>query len=435
MLTARIRAIFIILTVILVPWTVGCPWAFSVGTSDETGDTSETTVTSKWCLWSKGKTYLRGANIWQRTTELTDVYGVGTLGDGTVGPPFTQDDFDRLAALGANYVNISHPGLYTVDPPYQLDEGIQANLDNLLSLIGKADMFAVITFRTGPGRSEFAFAWGEDTTADPDEGWFDASYYNNTVWESQDAQDAWAAMWGYAAERYRTSSVVVGYDLMCEPNPEEVFFDIWGEPNEFYPQHAGTLYDWNQFYPDIVTAIRAVDTKTPILVQPMGYGAVAWLPYLAKSSEARIVYTCHQYLPTGYTHQLAAGPSVSYPGTVDGQTANQAYLDNLLQTIDGFQSSSSVAVAVNEFGPVRYAPNADDYLDDLIGLFEDRALNHALWEWGASWPGYIDNDAFSFRHGADPNNHTDVTTSDLIEVLKKYWGRNTLRPSTTAFST
>jgi uncharacterized DUF497 family protein len=49
-------------------------------------------------------------------------------------------------------------------------------------MIEKADMFAVISFRTGPGRSEFWAVWGEDTVSDPENGWFDPSYYNNTVW-------------------------------------------------------------------------------------------------------------------------------------------------------------------------------------------------------------------------------------------------------------
>ena len=39
--------------------------------------------------------------------------------------------------LGANYVNISHPGLFGEDPPYVLDEAVQDNLDRLLDMIAK----------------------------------------------------------------------------------------------------------------------------------------------------------------------------------------------------------------------------------------------------------------------------------------------------------
>jgi hypothetical protein len=34
---------------------------------------------------------------------------------------------------------------------------VQAHLDDLLDMIARADMFAVITARTGPGRSDFTF--------------------------------------------------------------------------------------------------------------------------------------------------------------------------------------------------------------------------------------------------------------------------------------
>ncbi len=99
---------------------------------------------------------LRGANIWQRIV-IPDLDGAEFLGSDYVGPPYTQEDINRLAALGANYVNISGPGLFTEDPPYQLDLQVQAHLDRLLDMIQKADLFAVITFRTGPGRSDFTF--------------------------------------------------------------------------------------------------------------------------------------------------------------------------------------------------------------------------------------------------------------------------------------
>jgi aryl-phospho-beta-D-glucosidase BglC (GH1 family) len=196
-------------------------------------------------------TQLRGANIHQRRVYL-ELDGSEFMGPGPVGPPYTQDDFYQLAQLGANYVNISHPGLFTEKPPYVLDKDIQDNLDTLLDMVAEADMFAVISLRTGPGRSEFTFYDG---------GWFDESYLNDSIWQGQAAQDGWAAMWSYTAERYRDNAIVVGYDLMVEPNANGVFIDIW-EPVDFYPEYADTLYDWNQFYKDIITAIREGLTKT-----------------------------------------------------------------------------------------------------------------------------------------------------------------------------
>ncbi len=275
----------------------------------------------KYALWA-GNTVLRGANAYQRRVYPA-LDGPYFLGPGPLGPPYTQADFDRLAAWGANLVVISHPGLFTEDPPYRPDFAVQENLDRLLGMAARAGLFAVISFRTGPGRSEFWAFFGEDTEGDPEGGWFDPSYYDNRVWGDRAAQDAWVKMWRYTAERYRGNPVLVGYELMCEPNSNEVGsyplgkpLDIW-DPEDFHRRYGGTLYDWNQLYPRIVAAIRRVDSTTPILLGGNGYSSVEWLPYLAVSDDPRIVYVVHQYEPGLYTHQWWDIRDCFYPGRCD----------------------------------------------------------------------------------------------------------------------
>ena len=396
--------------------------------------------TLKWSLWSEG-VKLRGANVYQRRVYPA-LDGSDFLGPGPVGPPYTQEDFDRLAAMGANYVNISHPGLFTETPPYTVDLDVQANLDRLLDMAAKADLFAVITFRTGPGRSEFWAFWGEDTASDPENGWFDPSYYDNRVWGDRAAQDAWVEMWRYTALRYRNNPVVVGYDLMCEPNANEVGsypsgdpLDIW-DPAEFYASYGGTLYDWNQLYPRIVAAIRQVDPDTPILIGGMGHSAVEWLPYLKPLTYTHLVYTVHQYEPYVYTHQEPPTLTLGYPGTFDAdydgepEQVNRSWLDGLLSTADAFAVEHEAVLAVNEFGAMRWEPGADVFLGDQMDLFEERGWNYALWLWESSWEPYATEvDAFNFRHGPDPENHRDVASSKLLSAISAHWGHNRVRPS------
>lgn len=381
----------------------------------------------KWTLWT-GPTQLRGANIWQRVV-VPDLDGAEFLGSGHVGPPYTQADFDRLAALGANYVNVSGPGLFTETPPYELDKDVQANLDSLLDTIAQADMFAVITFRTGPGRSDFTFY------RDGAGVWFDEELLIESVWEDQEAQDAWVEMWRYTAERYGTHPIVVGYDLMCEPNAAGALLEIW-DPEEFYPEYAGTTYDWNQLYPRITAAIRQVDPDTPILVGGMGWSAVRWLPYLEPTGDERTAYVVHQYEPQDdYTHQEPWGDN-TYPGSVDldwdhePDPFDKRWLDEFLSVIDDFQNEHAVPTAVNEFGVQRWVPGGAAFMADQIDLFEQRGMNHALWSWDPSWEPWTEEvDAFNFRHGPDPDHHADVASSDLMDVIREHWERNSVRPS------
>jgi hypothetical protein len=405
--------------------TMGAPSPTPTATATATPTPTVGSGADKWALWTAG-TRLRGANIYQRRLypELDD----DSMGTGPVGPPYTQEDFNRLAALGANYVNISHPGLFSESPPYTLAQGIEDNLDGLLDKIAKAGMFAVISFRTGPGRSEFTFFYEEAGT------WFDDSYLNDSVWQDQAAQDAWVAMWRHTAERYRNNPIVVGYDLMVEPNANDVWFGIW-EPDEFHSAYADTLYDWNQLHPRITAAIREVDADTPILVGGMSYSAVQWLPYLQPTRDTRTVYTVHQYAPVQYTQQVPP-LELTYPGAFDtdwdgvDDQFGRVWLDNLLSTVDTFASTYGVPVAANEFGVMRWEPGAADFMDDEMELFEQRSMNHALWLWEPSWePRAEMDDYFSFLHGPDPEHHADVSSSDLIDAILQHWGRNTIRPS------
>ena len=393
----------------------------------------------KWSLWSSA-TQLRGANVYQRRV-YPDLDGPDFMGPGPIGPPYTQDDFDALAALGANYVNISHPGLFTETTPYTVDLDIQANLNSLLALAEQAGLYAVITFRTGPGRSEFWAFWGEDTDSNPDDGWFDPDYYDNRVWGEEAAQEGWVEMWRYTAQRYKDHPIVVGYDLMCEPNSNEVgsyplgaALDIW-DPEVFSDTYGGTLYDWNQLYPQISAAIREVDANTPILIGGMGYSGIEWLPYLQPTGDPRTVYMIHQYAPHAYTHQEPPDLPNTYPGEFDtdwdgiADQFDRLWLENLLSTVDTFKSTQGAPVAVNEFGVMRWEPDAHNFMDDQMSLFEQQGMNHALWVWESSWdPIQSEIDAFNFRHGPDPDNHIDVESSDLIKVIGKYWGRNSVRP-------
>ena len=383
-------------------------------------------VLTKWDLWSSGSTLLRGANIWQ-SVVIPDLDGATFKGSGRVGPPYTQTDFDQLAALGANYVSISGPGLFTEQPPFQADHAVVAHLESLLAMIAEADMFATIGFRTGPGRSEYGLCCGGDN-------YFDG-YFNDTVWEDAAAQGAWAEMWRYTADRFKDHPAVVGYKLMVEPNAGAVFFDVY-EPDEFYPEFEGTLLDWNELYPDLVEAIREVDPDTPILVGGMGFSSLRWMPYLDTIDVDKIVYVAHQYEPfDDYTHQEPSDDN-TYPGSFDldyddeDDDFDRAWLDRvLLAPLDAFRSQNQATVTVDEFGVNRWVPGADAYMADIMDLFEARAMNHALWEWQASWPEFrLEVHPMDFRFGPDPDNLID-TQNDLMDAITAAWARNRLRLS------
>ncbi len=236
-------------------------------------------------------------------------------------------------------------------------------------------------------------------------------------------------MWQYTASHYRNTHVVVGYDLMVEPNSNDVFFKT-DDVTAFYPQYAGTLYDWNPLQLAITSAIRGVDSLTPILVGGMNYSGINWLSSLQLSGDPRTVYAVHQYQPDAYTH--ADRPRLNYPGSMTTDTGkanvNLAWLSQLLNPVTDFRGAhASVPIVVNEFGAMRWELGVDKFIGDEMSVFEKNGYNHAIWLWETSLP--IDWDEFNFRHGPNKSNKVDVSDSALMEVLRQNWGQNLARPT------
>lgn len=364
-------------------------------------------------LWSK-RACLRGANIYQKVIEPGD--DLNAIGPGPLGPPYSANSFGQLARWGANLVNISHPGIFTVKPPYALHPEVQKNLDDLIQKAEQADLFVVISFRTGPGRSDKALS--SNGTAE-----------DHRMWKDRAAQDAWVEMWKATAQRYKNQRAVIGYDLMVEPNSNGALLDLY-DPEPFFQKYENTLYNWYPLAERIATAVRAIDTKTPILVGGMNWSSVSWLHTIPSWNLPYLVYVAHQYEPFVYTHQKAPFPNV-YPGAFDADQdgtldlVTQAYLKKILQPILDFQKQRSAPVTVNEFGAARWQPGAQYFLRDQFEIFDAMGVSSAIWTWESDYPG-IDWDDFNFRHGPDPSNHVDVP-SDLEWEIRSAWSENNVR--------
>jgi hypothetical protein len=386
----------------------------------------------KFSLWTGG-TVLRGVNIYQRVVYPDGYDDPEVWGSGPLGPVFTQDDFDALAKAGANFVVLSHAGIFDDRSPYSFNMGVQDNLDRFISMAEEADLFVVIAFRTGPGRSEFAFFGVEED----DE--FGMSHLNNDVWTDDAAQAGWAKMWKQAAARYKDNPVVIGYDLMVEPDANG-FLDIY-EPEDFYPDYKGTTHDWNRMSSNIIKSIREVDEETPIIVGGLSWSNVRWLQSIEPTGDDRTVYAVHQYAPQQeYTHQCPdAGDCElinSYPGRFntdweeDEEDFGRDWLVDYLTPIKEFRAGRKSPVVVTEYGVIRWEPGAEDFLDDEMGLFEGLGVNYAVWSWQPISDEYTEaHNSFNFRLGSNPEDRTE-DGSGLYDVLKKYWAKNSVRPST-----
>jgi cysteinyl-tRNA synthetase len=329
-----------------------------------------------------------------------------------------RQDVQDLRDLGANLINASYPGLFSVQPPYEIDPATLTYLDNLVGWAEEVGVYVVIHFRTGPGRNDAAITFAGEPIF--------------SVWDDQGAHDAWVEMWRFTAERYRNSPAVVGYNIMVEPHPNTLV-DPEGvlEPQDVQERLQGTLMDWNALAAEASAAIRQVDDKTPIIINSLNWASAEWFPVLQPTGDSRTIYSLHTYDPGVYTNQLEGEDDYQYPSVVEDEGEliefDRTWLEENIRPVNEFAREHQVPIFVGEFGLLRWVPNAPAFLQDQISLFEETGWNHAAYVWRGDEP---DFDGFNLEYGPDPGAHSAIPDNPLLTLFRQQWTLNSVFPTT-----
>ena len=315
-------------------------------------------------LWKLGA--LRGANVMQAQC--------------------TVEDLRVLRSWGANLAEIPVSNVYGPTPPYAFQPENLAKLDQAVKAAEEAHLFVALTCREGPGRPDFE--------------------RSHEIWRDAAAQEAYAKMWREVASHYRGRASIVGYDLMCEPHPDQ--------------EAEKTLGDWNALAKKITVAIREVDKETPILVNSSGWAYPQLFESLRPTGDPRTVYTVHFYDPHYYTHQKPVD-NIAYPGfRVPGKQDapwDKATLEAHLAPVRAFQQKYRVPIFVGEFGCARYAPGVQDWLRDQMDLYERYGWSWAYWAF-REW------DVMNIERTADAADKVNHTDTPLLRLFKTYFAKD-----------
>jgi aryl-phospho-beta-D-glucosidase BglC (GH1 family) len=303
-------------------------------------------------------------------------------------PQCTLEDLRVLRGWGANLAEIPVSNVFAPTPPYAFEPENLARLDRAVKAAEQSHLYVALTCREGPGRPDFE--------------------RSHEIWRDAAAQEAYARMWREVASHYRGRAAVVGYDLMCEPHPDD--------------EAKQPLGDWNELAKKITSAIREVDQETPILVNSSGWAYPQLFDALWPTGDPRTVYTVHFYDPHYYTHQKPAD-KVTYPGfRLPGKqdvSWDKAVLEARLAPVRAFQLKYKVPVFVGEFGCARYAPGVDDWLRDQMELYEGYGWSWAYWAF-REW------DVMNIERSADATDKVNHTNTPLLRLFKTYFSKDKL---------
>ncbi len=210
-------------------------------------------------------------------------------------------------------------------------------------------------------------------------------------------------LWQRMARKYRGVEGIWGFDLANEPVEGVV---------------ADGLADWQELAERAARAIRAVDPKRTIIVEPAEGGGPRGLAELQPLDLPNVVYSVHMYEPTAFTHQgvFSKQRPVRYPGEIEGVQWGKAQLQAVLQPAIDFQKAYGVPMYIGEFSAIRWAPDesACRYLKDVIEIFEAHG-----WDW--SYHAFREWDGWSVEHGPDPRDHARSKTQTERERLLRAW--------------
>ncbi len=262
------------------------------------------------------------------------------------------------------------------------------------------------------------------------------------LWRDERFQSQAIAFWRDLARHLKGHPAVVAYNPLNEPHPDkeygfelgDVGFDAW------YRSIRGTVADLNRFNRRVVAAIREVDPDTPILLDGWFYAGAKGFPYLEPVADDRVLYAFHNPGAWQMCHAQPNQGRYSYPDRVPttwngrGEKWDRHRLALEFAEVERWAAQNHIPagrVIASELLYERWIPGAQQYLTDLISLYNQRGWHWAFYafrpdggwtgldyEMGTSTevpPGYWE----AIENGADPETLKHRVDSPLWQVLAR----------------
>lgn len=236
-------------------------------------------------------------------------------------------------------------------------------------------------------------------------------------------QDAFVAWW-----------TALGTHL-ANTDPERVFLELLNEPGGkgFFGGR------WSAFQDRLIMAIRAVAPQHTLIGCPGGFQIPRDFPNLVAHPDRNVVYACHFYEPSQFSHQgavwmrdwyhplrdvqwpfnaenlpaiinaispkdpvKAASAKRAMTRAVEEGVGTEAYIEQALGSVAEWAKAQQRRIVVGEFGVIRPAiltPSALRYLAFVRTAMEAKGMGWCLWDYAGSFA-LMDNGDSSKRSPA-----------------------------------
>jgi hypothetical protein len=310
--------------------------------------------------------------------------------------PPSQQYFDAFAEYGGEWVRISWTkwesasgGAFLMNDPSNYKSLVQEDLALLKKVVARAKasgLKVVLTPLTLPGA-----IWTQHNNDEID----DRLYSDKKFWTQS------AEFWSDLANAFKDDPAVAAYNLINEPTPERPTAYESGTTAQnilWYEKQKGTARDLPAFYNQLVTAIRRIDTQTPIMLDGGFFGNPEGFSYFPEAIEdENILYAFHMYKPWAATSvwNIRHGSKLVYPGEMKiwGQTEIwdfERVAKTIRQPLDWAEKKGIARsrVVMSEFGCHRYLTWCPEYMEDVLTAADAANIHWAFYTFRShNWGG------------------------------------------------
>ena len=224
---------------------------------------------------------------------------------------------------------------------------------------------------------------------------------DNRLWRDEKYQQQAIQFWQDLATALRHHPAIAAYNFLNEPHPEIMlgYEDFtMHDFRKFADKVAGTPADLSRFYQKMVTAVRAVDATTPIILDVGLYADPRAFTYFKPVQGAHILYAFHMYEPYDYTNKPRNNGKYRYPGKMiigknkkiidmNKEKLAAIYFAPVIAWQQQYQVPASRIIAA-EFGGHRMTPGLEQYFRDLLSIFQQQKWHWAFYSFREdTWDG------------------------------------------------
>ena len=253
-----------------------------------------------------------------------------------------KDDLQFIKNLGCNLIRIAlnYRHFESDDQPFEYKAEGFALLDKVIGWARDLQLYVILDLHAVQGWQNRG--WHCDNSGG------EPRFFGQKVFE-----DRAVALWQEFARRYSDEATVAGYNVMNEPDTDEV---TW----------------LNHYYRRVTQTIRAIDTRHIIFLE--GNRCSQQFDGLDSPIDLNTVYSSHNYVEP---------MDGIYPGVVNGEAFNRARLERDYRERASFMLHHKVPNWVGEFGCLYENPALTGsnlrVMSDMINIIEGHGHHWSIW--------------------------------------------------------